>query len=96
MSPCTQVWRYPETGIEATYVIYDDPELLQVDFTNIDLTNCPFELALENLNGVAEIVTLTKPVLLNDPLDARFVSVVEPGNILVESSDLKHVGTHVF
>ena len=96
MSTCTQVWRFPETGIEATYVIYDDPEPLQVYFTDVDLTNCPFELTLENLDGVAEIVTLIQPGLLEDPLDVRLVSVVEPGNILVESSDLEHVGTHVF
>lgn len=108
MSPCTKVWDYPTVApydfAEVTYVVQEDSIPVLVEFTDIDLTNCPFLIQVLDVDKTLEtgtdteidsgLVTIVQPTLHEDPTDARIVSVTSYGGMIVDTRDNNYLGTY--
>ena len=89
-SSCTKRWRYPlgTPGFNSTYILAMEP--LKIDFTGIDVTDCPFRLEIHDLSDVDNpiavndtVFKLLQPELVQNPTDSMQVSILRYGLLLV-------------
>ena len=100
-SSCTKRWRYPlgTPNFNSTYILAMEP--LKIEFTKIDVTNCPFRLEIHDVNDVDyptavndTVYKLLQPELVQNPTDSMQVSILRYGSLLVQTNEIRFEGEH--
>ena len=100
ISTCNLTWRLGSFEINSTYTIGTPFETLE--FTGLDLTNCPFDISVYDMTDTASPVALdpaifliTQPTLVqSDPDNNNDYTVTEYGSITIQTDDNASRGVH--
>ena len=84
---CVKRWRFPPYSFDSIYIKGDDE--LTIEFDEVDITNCPFELEVFNITDSdmkplnPRIAKLEPPKLVRDSTDSSLVTVADYARLII-------------